>query len=241
MGPYAIAGQYQQQPSTRGGEILQRDWWQTWGDPENGVGSKFPAFSLTVGILDSAHTTKDSNDPSGFMVLGVFAHQETGYPQVMLARAWCKRLPIHELVVEVDLSCRKYRVDTLIIENKANGIDVENELQRMFGRHDYGVTFTRFARAGRQGNDKVARAFSIAPLMANGLVWRPITDWSDAVVDQCCMFPRAAHDEYVDCLSHGLRWLRDQGILEMSVEIRDREAMLSRPIPRSASRPVYRT
>ena len=233
IGPYAVSGQFQQMPAPRGGAILSRDWWQTWGDPDGAVGAKFPMFSLTIAVLDGAYTTKEENDPSGMMVLGVFADERTGNPQVMLARAWTERLALHDLVHKVDSTCKRYRVDTLLVENKANGISVAQELRRLFGSADYGLLMVDPA-----GRDKVARAHAVAPMLAEGLVWRPVTDWSDAVVDQCAIFPRGSHDEYVDCLAHGLKWLRDMDALQRGNEVRERESMLSRAPPKMA--PLYR-
>lgn len=234
LGPYAVAGQFQQMPAPRGGAILSRDWWRTWGDPAGAVGTKFPPFCLTIGVLDGAYTTKEQNDPSAMMVLGVFADHVTGHPQVMLVQAWTERLALHDLVTRVDATCKRCRVDTLLVENKASGISVAQELRRLFGSPDYGLLMV-----DPTGNDKLARAHAVAPMLAEGLVWRPVTDWSDRVVDQCAIFPRGRHDDLVDCLTHGLRWLREQDVLQRTQEVHERESMLARMPVRLP--PLYRT
>lgn len=124
MGPYAVAGQFQQQPSPRGGGILKRDWWLTWDDAEaaaNGCSpGAYPAFDYIVASLDPAFTEKKENDPSGFAVFGVWNRQARtsrcimnpdgsrveffdvadGMPAALLMYAWAKRLDIHGPDVE---------------------------------------------------------------------------------------------------------------------------------------------
>jgi predicted phage terminase large subunit-like protein len=255
LGPFSVAGQFQQMPAPRGGEILSPDWWQQWG-PDDPLGNvpespaynpdrpivkphPFPPFSLVIGVLDGAYTTKEENDPSAMVVLGVFEDARTGYPQVMLVRAWTARLALHDLVVKVDQTAKKYRVNWLLVEAKASGISVMQELRRLFGLAEYGLV-----SVDPMGRDKVARAYSVAPLMADGLVWSPCqttVDWVTKIADECRVFPKGAHDDQVDAIVHGLRWLRDQRILERDVEVKARESFMSRPVSRAASRPVYRT
>jgi len=38
-----------------------------------------------------------------------------------------------------------------------------------------------------------------------------VRDWAEGMVSQICSFPNTAHDEYVDCISQALRFLRDAG------------------------------
>jgi hypothetical protein len=67
MGPYATAGQHQQEPAPRGGGIIQREWWKTWEE------SNFPPMDFIVAALDTAYTEKAENDPSALTVWGVFS------------------------------------------------------------------------------------------------------------------------------------------------------------------------
>ena len=39
-----------------------------------------------------------------------------------------------------------------------------------------------------------------------------VRDWAEGMVSQICSFPEGtAHDEFVDCMSQALRYLRDGG------------------------------
>ena len=239
MTDYAWAGQMQQHPEPRGGAIIKRDWWKLYGRPdEDPVAAKlrFPAFDYVVAILDSALTDNSDNDPSGFLVLGTWTVPQTAQQAVMMISAWDEHLQLNPLVKRVAASCDKYHVHALLIENKANGHDVNNELHRLFQRSEWSTQLIDPTPNGA----KVARVNSITHLFEEGLVWHPNTEWAQRVIDQCAVFPRGAHDEYPDCLSMGLRHLRERGILYRRQEARWHEndlATLARG--QAVPRPLY--
>lgn len=127
MGPWAVAGQFQQTPTPRGGGIIKREWWQLWDDETaraNGVSTcnKYPPMDYIIASLDPAYTEKKENDPSALTIWGVWQRggqsarrilsrsgdvadildDRDTVPSLMLMHAWEKRLPIHgpELVRE---------------------------------------------------------------------------------------------------------------------------------------------
>lgn len=81
LGPYAVASQYQQRPTPRGGAIFKRDWWQPWDPPpvlvkypdghEDYV-QRFPACEFIIASLDGAFGQKQENDWTAFTIWGVF-------------------------------------------------------------------------------------------------------------------------------------------------------------------------
>jgi hypothetical protein len=240
--PYLWAGQYQQAPSPRGGGIIKIDYWKTWdkaaqqaNDIKTGM---FPPFEFVLASFDGAFTEKKENDYSALVVLGVWieTNPETsfderfGTPRIMLIDAWHKRLTLHGPPVirrfdETDLefkerekknwgvvehivaSCRKHKIDKLILENKASGFSVEQEMKRLFFREPYTVALHDPGRM-----DKVSRAYSVEHLFTDGLVWRPITDWSDMVVNELAQLPRGAHDDLADATINGIVHLRKMSL-----------------------------
>ena len=256
MGPYAYASQYQQMPAPRGGGILRRAWWRVWdeteaakydcvapafnkrGEPvidEDGNQAKalkFPAFDYIVASLDTAYTERQENDPSAMVVLGVW-QDLYDMPKVMLITAWRDRLPIHELAEKVAYTCRRYKVERLRIEAKAAGISVAQELNRLHAGSGWIVDLYD---PGRQ--DKTARAHSVAHIFADEMVFAPDKEWAEMVITEAESFPKAAHDDLVDCLVDGLRHLRDGGLLlhgsEMASELGTRLAY--KP---ASSKPLY--
>jgi predicted phage terminase large subunit-like protein len=153
----------------------------------------------------------------------------------MLTYAWRRWLTLNELAIQVAHTCDRYRVDRLIIENKAAGHSLMQELHRLFADKDWATQFTDPTRKG----EKEARAHSITHLFEEGMIHRPNTDWAQMVEDECSLFPRDVHDDLVDSLVQGLRFLRDIGVLSRKVEQRRRERSLEEYRGRAASKPLY--
>ena len=230
LGPYGTASQFQQSPAPRGGGILKRDWWQLWED------NNFPPFDFVCASLDTAYTTKEENDYSAMTVWGVFSQapsvkqsprgmvyhpgDEIDYrpyaetaPKVLMVYAWQKRLEFPDLVQEVNKVCKKFSVDMLLIESKAAGISLSQELRRVVGHESYGV---RLIDPGKQ--DKIARAYSIQHLFSEGIIYAPEKAWAEDVILQAETFPKGKHDDAVDTVTQALRFLRDTGMLTRAPE-----------------------
>jgi predicted phage terminase large subunit-like protein len=219
MTDYAWAGQFQQHPEPRGGAIIKRDWWKLYGKPDEdptAVKLKFPPFSYVAASLDCALTDKTENDPSALVVMGIWEVPQTGQQAVMLMNVWIDHLKMHDLVQRVAKTCDKYRVDTLLIENKANGHSVQQEILRNYQRSDWGTILVDPTPAG----GKVARVHAITHLFEEGLIWRPNTTWAEDMIDEAAIFPRGRHDDRVDALSQCLRHFRERGILYRKQEKR---------------------
>ena len=148
MGPYATAGQYAQSPEPRGGGIVKDQWWQLWDEPV------YPPVEFVVAALDTAYTTKAENDPSAMSVWGTFSGDGESQttrsvdrygrqidvtrsysseivgpvPKAMMMYAWQDRLEFAELVEKTASTCRRMKVDVLLIENKASGISAAQTL-----------------------------------------------------------------------------------------------------------------
>lgn len=228
LGPYQSAGQLQQRPEPKGGGIFKRDWWQLW-EHDN-----FPPFEYIVASLDTAYTEKEENDPSALTVWGVFTHKlnqpkrivfrdgsfyddfltnETAQ-RIMLMNAWQGRLELHELVEKVADICRRMKVSRLLIEAKASGQSVAQELRRLYTGTDFAVQLM-----DPKSQDKVARAYSIQHLFSEGMIYAPDRSWADMVITQCSSFPKGKHDDLVDTVSQALRYLRQTNIVQRGEEV----------------------
>ena len=251
LGPFATAGQLQQRPEPAGGGVIKRDWWQTWVDPQ------FPPMDFIVASLDTAYTLKTSNDFSAITIWGVFTEETKaqatrmvgpngramymdrsygeGSPKVMLMHAWQQRLELHELVEKVATTCRSLKVDKLLIENKAAGISVAQEMRRLYGNEKFAVQLS-----DPKSQDKLSRLYSVQHLFAEGMVHSPDRAWADMVITQVGQFPRGKHDDLVDTVSMALRHMRDVGLLQRAPErIADLEAQVTYPRDSGRGEPLY--
>jgi predicted phage terminase large subunit-like protein len=239
---YTWAGQYQQRPAPRGGGVIQRDWWQLWGDesdpelvkPENARFKKHPQYSFVIGVLDTAYTDKSKNDPSAMAIWGVFQNLQ-GFPNVMLAHAWQERLIFPDLLSKVLATSRKFRIDALLIEDKTAGPPIAQELRANYREESFQVYLIPI---GRASGDKMTRLQATTLYFQQGMIWAPNKPWAEKFLTEVCLFPKALHDECVDLTSMGLRWLRTQGVLETKREIEAVEAEARRR-PGGRVAPLY--
>jgi predicted phage terminase large subunit-like protein len=154
-------------------------------------------------------------------------------PQVMCMWAWDDHLALHELVQKVAQTCVKMKVDLLLIENKASGISVAQEIRRLYWRERFGVELF-----DPKSQDKTARLYSVQHLFAEGIIHGPDRPWMEKVISQVGMHPKGKHDEFVDLTSMGLRKLRDIGLLVRQPE-RDADLESQKIYPRGEGDPLY--
>jgi predicted phage terminase large subunit-like protein len=251
MGPYIAAGQLQQRPEPAGGGVVKREWWQLW---ERDV---FPPMDFVLGCLDTAYTTKTINDYSAMITWGIFSGDtkaqanrmldadgrpmfiertyNEGAPAAMMMHAWRDRLELHNLVEKVAKTCIALKVDVLLIENKAAGISVAQEIRRLYADEKFSVQLF-----DPKSQDKLARLYSVQHLFAEGLIFAPDRKWADMVMDEVGRFggKNVKHDDLVDCVSMGLRKLREMGLMVRGPErIAEIEAM--KVYPGRQTEPLY--
>jgi predicted phage terminase large subunit-like protein len=229
MGPFIFAGQIQQRPEPKGGGIIKRDWWKLWDR------DVFPPMDFVLASLDTAYTLKTSNDFSALTIWGMFSGDtkaqatqiigadgrpiymdriyDEGAPKVMLMHCWKERLELHQLVEKVAKSCTTMKVDLLLIENKAAGHSVAQEIRRLYANENFGVQLF-----DPKSQDKMARLYSVQHLFAEGIIYAPDRKWSDMVISEVAQFPHGKHDDITDTVSQALRQLRDMGLIARAPE-----------------------
>jgi predicted phage terminase large subunit-like protein len=131
---------------------------------------------------------------------------------------WVQRTQQHwGLLEHLMYTCKRYRVDKLLIESKASGISASQEISARYGRQNWAVQLVN------PKGDKIARVLSIQPILSSGLVFAPNRDFAELVINQACMFPKGKRDDLVDALSQGLRYLRDCGLAQGDEEVKAQE------------------
>jgi predicted phage terminase large subunit-like protein len=99
-------------------------------------------------------------------------------------------------------------VDTILIENKAAGHSVAQEMRRLFVNDKFGIQMY-----DPKSQDQLSRLYSVQHLFAEGLVFAPITPMGSDGYSQVATFPKGKHDDLVDTVSMAMRHLRDTGVL----------------------------
>ena len=185
-----------------------------------------PKFEYIVMSLDCAYTDKTYNDPTASTTWGVFKPQD-GPMSVLLIDCWAEHLTFPDLKPKVLDEWRvsygegkdAKRPDLILVEAKASGLSLVQELQGMHLP----------VRAWNPGNaDKMTRLQITASIFSTGRVWLPessvhkgyVKDWAEGFLSQICAFPDAAHDDYVDSATQAMRLLKDMGFLDINPEPR---------------------
>lgn len=265
---FVWASQYQQTPEPRGGGIFKRKYWRKLDIP---LGRSPPPMEYVVASLDSAYDENEHNDPSGFTAWGIY-RDANGNPQVLMLAAWRKHLEIHGphvdrlvgeserswvdrakkewgLVEWVEYECKRLRVDRLLVENKASGKTVAQEIQRIYRSEGFGVELVNPL------GDKFARALAVIHLWTDGFVHVPASyadpknsdndpdvdlmprDWAELAIDDHAKFPNGRYRDVVDSATQALYHLRMIGLAVRREERHDE--VIARSMHREKVAPLY--
>jgi predicted phage terminase large subunit-like protein len=161
-------------------------------------------------------------------------------PRVMLMDAWQERMTFHGVVPErypgepeskytkrpgwglverVAYACKRWGVTHLVIEGKASGLTLAQEMRRLYANDTWSVQI--FNPKG----DKIARAYTVQHLFENGIISAPDKDWATLCIEECGKFPRGSHDDRPDALFQGLIHLRNTGWALRTDEYEDEQEL----------------
>jgi predicted phage terminase large subunit-like protein len=107
-----------------------------------------------------------------------------------------------------------WRPDNVLIEAKATGTPLQQELRRI------GVPVTMYSPGGRRtGQDKLSRANAVAPMLESGMVWYPEgKEWAEDLVEECAAFPNGANDDQVDVTTMALFRFRQGNFVSLDTD-----------------------
>lgn len=246
IGPFAAASQFQQSPVPRGGGIIKRDYWKLWpeeGEEFDDGGApvsklEYPEMDFVIATTDTAYSAKTESDFNALAIIGLFRLR--GVPKMMLMHCWKKRLDFRGVVVpklpdETEMEykirrkkgwgmlewtafeCARFNVDTLLIEGKATGITLAQEIRKVYNNEKWST------RLINPKGDKIARVYSVQHIFAEGMMYAPERAWADEAITEMQYFPKGAHDDLTDAIVQGVKWLRDTGWAMRRDEVRVEE------------------
>ena len=173
--------QYMQNPTAQESALIKREWIRWWQKPNP------PKVDFIVQGWDTALTTKERSDFSVCQTWGVFRNEDTDTTDAILLNQVRGKWEFPDLKVVAHEQEKEWQPDSLIIEAKASGQPLIDELRRS------GITVTDFSPG--KGQDKLARVNSISDMIQSGQVWFPETQWATEVVEELVSFPAGEHDD----------------------------------------------
>ena len=207
LGEHGVSGQLQQRPSPLGGGILKKHWWRIW--PED---APLPVCTHIFHSWDTAFSEADSKNAaySAMTRWGVFWHEQRERYCIMGLGMWYGRIGFEELRAKVKEFDKKYKPDRNLIEKKATGITLVQELRRASPGKVTAYT------PGR-GEDKISRAHSVSPMLESGIVYVPAREWALGngleklgMTDYAAIFPAGGppSKDVVDTITQALIYMR---------------------------------
>ena len=215
---FRAAGQMQQRPASREGEILKRDWWRFYDDRirDKEEWSHLPRFGMVVISVDTPLKDKQSSDNVACQCWGI-----SGADRYLLDMRLGKmnyglaKRTVREMALWARKRWRGCR-HQILIENAGYGVELITDLKRE-------LTGVIKISPGQDGS-KVMRAEAASDGLESGNYflpgfgppWQPAYDEhktpSDVAdfIHNAAVFPNATHDDDVDAWSQLGNWLRDK-------------------------------
>ena len=201
---------YQQQPTNDEGAILKREWWRVWPHEEP------PVVNYIIQSYDTAYSKKETADFSAITTWGVFYPDQDSGPNIILLDVKRGRWDFPELKRIAKDEYKHWNPDNVLIEAKATGVTLQQELRRA------GIPVTMYNPGGRRaGTDKVSRANSVAPILESGMVWAPETLWAEELIEECASFPNGDYDDMVDSTTQALMRFRAGNFISLESDYPD--------------------
>lgn len=193
--PQRWNAQYMQNPTAEEGALIKREWWIPWQ-------GAIPNLQYVIQSYDTAFTKKETSDYSAITTWGIFKPHDDSAPCLILLDSLRGRYEFPELKSIALEQYNYWKPETVVIEAKASGMPLIQELRRM------GIPVIDFV-PGR-GRDKHSRVNACAPIFASGMVYYPEgKQFALEVIEECASFPNGDHDDLVDSTTQAVLRYRE--------------------------------
>jgi predicted phage terminase large subunit-like protein len=217
VSPGKWAAQYMQRPTGEGISIIPKDWFMIWDE------EKPPKCDYLIQSFDTAFLKSERADFTAITTWGVFYpegkigenHYHGNEAHLILIDCVKERFDFPELKAEALRLYEYWEPDTMIIEAKASGIPLVQELRRV------GIPVNTFSPG--KGQDKIARLNSVSPIFQDRRVWVPENRWGEELMDEVSDFPNGENDDLVDATTLALARFREGGFLTLSSDYFEEE------------------
>lgn len=192
LGARGYAGQFEQAPTTPGGNIILNKWFKYVSHDRMKLIMN-PLRVPVIFFVDTAYTDNSENDPTGIIATCLIdnnlyilnaAKVYMTFPQlIQFLPGWVMRNGYTDM-------------SSIRLEPKANGLPVIQTLQKETGLN---ITNTPSPRESKE-----TRLNAVSPKVECGRVILLAGAWNDEFVEEVCGFPNKPHDEYVDLLCYAI-------------------------------------
>ena len=223
LGSAAFAGQIQQRPVPRGGQIFKKEWLRFWYDPAAGTPDPVIVQRSNGEMAAQPQKPLPNINPESRVASFDLAFKGGPRSDYVVGQVWATsmRERANYYLLDQDRGQRDF-VETLaairtllarhpatmvLIEDKANGPAVINALK---------ADVPGIIAVNPQGG-KESRANGVSPLWEAGQVWLPHptqAPWVDDFIEELTAFPHGVHDDAVDAMTQALGRMRGVDTIE---------------------------
>ncbi len=204
VGEHNFAGQYQQALAPREGGLVKAAWFKAYTEA-----TRAERFDQVLQSWDTANKLSEMADYSVCTTWGL------KNKRIYLLHVFRKRLNYPELKRAVREQARMHRATVVLIEDKASGTQLVQELV------NEGL---RIVKAVKPEGDKVMRFNAQTATIENGFVYLPQeAPWLAEYVHEITTFPNAKYDDQADSTSQALAWINNQPPRPAALEVVRRE------------------
>ena len=217
VSPSKWAAQYMQRPTGEGISIIPKEWFKVWDE------NKPPKCDYIIQSYDTAFLKSERADFTAVTTWGVFYPEgkigeemyQGNEAHLILIDCIKERFDFPELKTEALRLYEYWTPDTVIIEAKASGIPLVQELRRI------GVPVNTFSPG--KGQDKIARLNSVSPIFQDGRIWVPDNRFGEELMEEVSDFPGGENDDLVDATTLALARFREGGFLQLTSDYFEEE------------------
>lgn len=188
LGTDAFAAQYDQTPTTEGGNKIKEEWIQYKDRTE------IPDLTWDLWI-DGAYTKKTENDPTGLMIAAKLGDD------MIIKHFEEARREMPDLLKRIDQISEEYGLtykSKVYVEPKASGKTIVQLLKEDTALNPVEIS-TPLVSEGKE-----ARIQAASPKFEAGRIYLITGHWNDTYVHQVTKFPKAKHDEAVDLTGYAV-------------------------------------
>lgn len=186
MGPYAVAGQHQQRPAPRDGELFKRGWFE--------IVDTLPHAVRTVRAWDLAATPAVGGNSPDYTV-GLKGYRASGGDFIVTDMIRLQGDP-RQVMLALTTTAQSdgYRVEVRLPQDPGAAGKLQAEAMRQ-------ALQNRMVRVEPVQGDKMSRALGPALIASQSKIKLARGAWNDVFLDELCSFPRGRHDDIVDAFS----------------------------------------
>ncbi len=182
--------------------IIKREWWKFYDDSQ----LSFEKANNPYRIIQSWDTAFKANEENDYSVCTTWLINKNGFYLIDMYRGHLEFPELKRMAEELYI---KFKIDEVLIEDKASGQSLIQELQRE----------TRMAvKKVKVDRDKTARLNSITPLLESGRIKLPDKyEFNDTIINEFEEFPNGEFDDIVDSVTQAINENKENGTIDYKI------------------------